>query len=174
MIRSNIPLLLLSLFFISKIFGNDGALPNINKYQYSKIIDVPDLSFVGTVFSGLDILEQMDFKPLRNKTIAILTNQSAVNRNNQHLLDILTRYPDIKVKYLLSMEHGIWSTNDKRSKMVGRDGLSPLHKAQIIDLFKTYLNPPSWVMRDIDLVLVDYQDTGFQIYYIHYNSFKGF
>ena len=61
------------------------------------------------------------------------------------------------------MEHGIWSTNDKRSKMVGRDGLSPLHKAQIIDLFKTYLNPPSWVMRDIDLVLVDYQDTGLDI-----------
>ena len=78
MIRSNIPLLLLLLLFIPKIFGNDGALPNINKYEYSKIIEVPDLSFVGTVFSGLDILEQMDFKPLRNKTIAILTNQLQV------------------------------------------------------------------------------------------------
>ena len=58
------------------------------------------------------------------------------------------------------MEHGIWSTNDKRSKMIGRDGLSPLHKARIIDLFKTYLHPPSWVMSNIDLILVDYQDTG--------------
>ena len=155
----NIPFLLFSFFYISTLFGNDGALAK-NKYEHSKIIDIPDLSFVGKVYSGLDILEQMDFKPLRNKSIAILTNQSAVNRNNQHLLDILTRYPDIKVNYLLSMEHGIWSTNDKRSKMVGREGLSPLHKAQIIDLFKTYLNPPSWVMEDIDLVLVDYQDTG--------------
>ena len=35
--------------------------PILNKYEYSKIIDVPDLSFVGKVFSGLDILEQMDF-----------------------------------------------------------------------------------------------------------------
>ena len=69
MIRLNIPLLLLSLFFIPKIFGNDGALPNINKYEYSKIIEVPDLSFVGTVYSGLDILEQMDFKPIYDKLL---------------------------------------------------------------------------------------------------------
>ena len=52
-------------------------------------MDIPDLSFVGKVYSGLDILEQMDFRPLRNKSIAIITNQSAVNRNNQHLLDLL-------------------------------------------------------------------------------------
>ena len=88
MIRLNIPILLLSLFCIPKMFGDNGALLKTNKYQYSKIIDVPDLSFVGTVYTGLDILEQMDFKPLRNKAVAILTNQSAVNRNNQHLLDI--------------------------------------------------------------------------------------
>ena len=128
--RLSILFLTLSLFFISKLFGNDNALTK-NKYEHSKVIDIPDLSFVGKVYSGLDILEQMDFEPLRNKSIAILTNQSAVNRNNQHLLDILTRYPDIKVNYLLSMEHGIWSTNDKRSKLVGRDGLSPLHLSLI-------------------------------------------
>ena len=160
MIRLIISFLLLSLFYIPKLFGNDGDLTPINKYEHSNIVDIPDLSFVGKVYSGLDILEQMDFKPLRNKSIAILTNQSAVNRNNKHLLDILTKYPDIKVDYLLSMEHGIWNTNDKRSKMVGRDGLSPLHKAQIIDLYKTYLHPPSWVMNNIDLILIDYQDTG--------------
>ena len=57
MIRLNIPLLLFSLFFIPKILGDDGALLYNNKYEYSKIIDVPDLSFVGKVYSGLDILE---------------------------------------------------------------------------------------------------------------------
>ena len=146
-------------FFIFNLFGNN-IVSQKNTYKYSKIVDIPDLSFVGTVYSGLDIIEQMDFKPLRNKSIAIITNQSAVNRNNKHLLDLIKRYPDIKITFLLSMEHGIWSTDDKRSKMIGRDGLSPLHKAQIIDLFKTYLHPPSWVMNNIDLILVDYQDTG--------------
>ena len=157
--RSNSPLLVLSLYVIIELFGNNISAAS-RTYEHSKIIDIPDLSFVGTVYSGLDIIEQMDFKPLRNKSIAILTNQSAVNRNNKHLLDLIAKYPDIKITFLLSMEHGIWSTNDRRSKMVGRDGLSPLHKAQIIDLFKTYLHPPSWVMKNVDLILIDYQDTG--------------
>ncbi len=149
----------ISILFICNLFGND-IVSSKNTYKYSTIMDIPDLSFVGKVYSGLDILEQMDFRPLRNKSIAIITNQSAVNRNNQHLLDLLKRYPDIKVTFLLSMQYGIWNTDDKRSKMIGRDGLSPIHKAQIIDLFKTYLYPPSWVMDNIDLILVDYQDTG--------------
>ena len=155
----NTQLLGLSLFFIFSLFFRYSVYAN-NAYKHSKIVEIPDLSFVGKVYSGLDILEQMDFRPIRNKSIAILTNQSAVNRNNKHILDILSNYPDIKVSFLLSMEYGIWSTNDKRSKMVGRDGLSPIHKAQIIDLFKIYRYPPSWVMDNIDLILVDYQDTG--------------
>ena len=165
--RSNSPLLVLSFFIIYKLLGNNISSTK-STYDYSEIMDIPDLSFVETVYSGLDIIEQMDFKLLRNKSIAILTNQSAVNRNDKHILDLIARYPDIKVAFLLSMEHGIWSTNDKRSKMVGRDGLSPLHKAQIIDLFKTYLHPPSWVMNNIDLVLIDYQDTGSR--YITYTA----
>ena len=35
MIRLNSPLLLVYLFFIPRIFGNDGTLPNKNKYEYS-------------------------------------------------------------------------------------------------------------------------------------------
>ena len=165
--RSNSPLLVLSFFIIYKLLGNNISSTK-STYDYSEIMDIPDLSFVETVYSGLDIIEQMDFNLLRNKSIAILTNQSAVNRNDKHILDLIARYPDIKIAFLLSMEHGIWSTNDKRSKMVGRDGLSPLHKAQIIDLFETYLHPPSWVMNNIDLVLIDYQDTGSR--YITYTA----
>ncbi len=157
--RSNSLFLILSFFIIFRLYSNDRD-STIYQFKYSKLVDVPDLSFLGRVYSGLDILEQMDLEPLRNKSIAILSNQSAVNRNNEHLLDILLEYPDIKVSYLLSMEHGIWSTDNKRSKMIGRDGIEPLHKAQIIDLYKTYLYPPSWAMDNIDLILVDYQDTG--------------
>ena len=157
--RSNRLFLIFSLFIVYNIYSNEYD-STINRYDYSNVVKVPDLSFLGKVYSGLDILEQMDFKPLRNKSIAILTNQSAINRNNEHILDILKKYPDIKVSYLLSMEHGIWNTDDKRSKMIGRDGIDPLHKAPIIDLFNTYLYPPSWVMNKVDIILVDYQDPG--------------
>ena len=116
--------LLLAIFFIGTIhlYASDSTY---HDFKYSKIIDIPDLSFLEKFYSGLDILEQMDFKPLKKKSIAILTNQSAVNRNGKHLLDILKMFPDIKVSFLLSMEHGIWSIDDNRSKMIGRDGVEP-------------------------------------------------
>ena len=40
---------------------------NNNKYAYSSIVNVPDLSFFNHVYTGLDILEQMDFDILRDK-----------------------------------------------------------------------------------------------------------
>ena len=58
---------------------------------------VPDLSFHSSIFYGLDILEQMDFKPLYGKTIGVLTNQTAVNRNGVHLLDLLKKHPKVNV-----------------------------------------------------------------------------
>ena len=65
------------IFFFQCIFGQSDSA----QFQYSKVLDIPDLSFLNRVYSGLDILEQMDFAPLRGKKIGILCNQTAVNRN---------------------------------------------------------------------------------------------
>ena len=48
------------------------------EFDYSKIIEVPDLSFFNHVYTGLDILEQMDYKHIKNKSIGIFCNQTAV------------------------------------------------------------------------------------------------
>ena len=49
------------------------------------------------VYTGLDILEQMDFSQLKGKTISILCNQASVNRNGQHLLTLLREVEDVHV-----------------------------------------------------------------------------
>jgi len=154
LIRAIFPLLIV---FLVEIYGSDYAK---YEYKYSKVMSVPDLSFLNNVFTGLDILEQMDFKPLRNKSIAVLTNQTALNRNGKHVLDLLKNAHNIKVSFLFSMEHGLWGIDDNRAKMIGRDKIDPIHGAQIIDLHNTYLYPPHWVMDSIDFILVDFQDTG--------------
>ena len=129
-------------------------------FNNSKILSVPDLSFSKNVYSGLDILEQMDFKILKDKKIIILTNHSAINKNGKHLLDLLKSYPTIKVKAILELEHGLWGIDDKRNKLIGREKIDPVHGARIIDLFEKYIYPPKWVFRDADILLVDFQDTG--------------
>ena len=152
-----IRVLLYFLLLSNQVYGSSN--PKYH-FEYSKILSVPDLSFLDQVYSGLDILEQMDFSLLKNKNIAILTNQTAVNRNDKHLLDILDGKVGIKIKFLFALEHGIWGIDDQRSKMIGRDQIDPVHGAQIIDLFNTYLYPPHWAMDKIDLILIDFQDTG--------------
>ena len=138
-------------------FGADSSRHNFN---YSKVISVPDLSFFDHVYTGLDILEQMDFQPLKKKKIALLANHTAVNRNGKHILDLIKETGEVKVSFLLALEHGLWGIDDNRSKMIGRDQVDPIHGAPIIDLFNTYLYPPHWVMDKVDLILVDFQDTG--------------
>ena len=57
---------------------------------------VPDLSFHTSIFYGLDVLEQMDFKPIYDKNIGVFTNQSAINRKGMHILDLLKKHDKIK------------------------------------------------------------------------------
>ena len=146
----------LSIFIYSLIAQDSNAVT----FDNTKIMDVPDLSFFSNIYTGLDILEQMDFKPLNNKKIAILTNQTAVNRNGKHILDLLYEYSNSKVLFILAPENGIWGIDDKRATLVGRDNIDPLHNAPIIDLFNTYVYPPHWVMDEIDILLIDFQDLG--------------
>jgi len=146
------------LFVICTIsFGQDSSRYS---YKYSTLLEIPDLSFFNQVYTGLDILEQMDFKPLAGKSIAIFTNQTAVNRNGEHILDLLKNVPDVKVSALLAPEHGIWGIDDNRATLIGREQVDPIHGAPIIDMFNKYVHPPHWVMDKVDLVLIDFQDTG--------------
>ena len=130
------------------------------KFKNSKIIKIPDLSFTEKVYSGLDILEQMDFNLLQGKSIVLVTNQTAINRNGVHLLDILKSFSNIKIKAILELEHGLWGVDDKRSKLIGREQIEPTHGARIMDIFNKYEYPPSWVFKEVDYLLVDFQDTG--------------
>ena len=130
------------------------------KYLHSSIMKIPNLSFLERTYSGLDILEQMDFSPLKDKKIAILTNHTAVNRNGDHILDLIHHNANIEISFILEFENGLWGVDDKRSKLIGRGNIEPLHDAPILDLFNTYVYPPHWVMDKIDLILVDFQDTG--------------
>jgi len=148
----------LLLFLVCTIsLGQDSSR---HSYEYSTLLEIPDLSFLNQVYTGLDILEQMDFKPLAGKSIAIFTNQTAVNRNGDHILDLLKNAPDIKVSALLAPEHGVWGIDDSRATLVGREQIDPVHGAPIIDMFNKYVHPPHWIMDKVDLVLIDFQDTG--------------
>ena len=79
-----------------------------NNYPHSSVVEIPNLSFVERTYSGLDILEQMDFSLLKQRNIAVLTNHTAVNRNGKHILDLIYGVENSKVLFILEFENGLW------------------------------------------------------------------
>ena len=121
---------------------------------------MPDLSFFDHIYTGLDILEQMDFKFLKNKNVGLFCNHTAVNRNNTHLLDLIGKNNTINIKAIFEPEFGIWGVDDKRAKLIGRERIDPVSGAKIFNLLKRSLYPPDWILKELDLIVIDIQDTG--------------
>jgi len=155
--------LLVNLLFFSQLLSQDSSV-----FKYSSVVKIPDLSFINQTYTGLDILEQMDFKPIKGKTIAYFGNHTAINRNGKHLLDLLKDVPDIEIAALFAPEYGLWGIDDKRAKQIGKNDVDPIYGARIIDLFERNVYPPNWLMKKVDLILIDYQDTG-----VRYSTFMG-
>ena len=121
---------------------------------------MPDLSFFDHIYTGLDILEQMDFKFLKNKNVGLFCNHTAVNRNNTHLLDLIGKNNTINIKAIFEPEFGIWGVDDKRAKLIGKERVDPVSGAKIFNLLKRSLYPPDWILKELDLIVIDIQDTG--------------
>ena len=124
-------------------------------FRFSKVKTIPDFSFVSGVLTGLDILEQIDFSPLQGKTVALLCNQTAVNRKGEHILDILA-VENIKVQSIFSPEFGLFGDGNDRMKLnTEGKNLEPTTGAVIYNLFGEFVYPTDESLAGVDLILID-------------------
>ncbi len=137
-----------------------GIFAQEDHFTYSRIMDVPNLIFMKKVFCGLDMLEQMDFAPLRGKRIAVSCGPGSLDNQGRHILDVLQAQPDITVKYIYVPENGLFAEDDDRLKLVGKDLYDPVTGARIIDIFGRNIMPPAWTFQDIDAIVIDLADSG--------------
>ena len=147
-----------NIFFVLITFCFSAA--EDRRYTFSSIVNVPDLSFFNHVYTGLDILEQKDFDLIKDKNIGIFCNHTAVTRNNKHILDILGGYDDINIEAIFEPEYGIWGMDDSRAKLIGSKRIDPVTGAKVFNLLDRSLYPPNWIMKSLDVIVIDIQDTG--------------
>ena len=147
-----------NIFFVLITFCFSAA--EDRRYTFSSIVNVPDLSFFNHVYTGLDILEQKDFDLIKDKNIGIFCNHTAVTRNNKHILDILGGYDDINIEAIFEPEYGIWGMDDSRAKLIGSKRIDPVTGAKVFNLLDRSLYPPNWIMKKLDVIVIDIQDTG--------------
>ena len=113
------------------------------------------------VKTGLDVLMEQDFAPLKGLKVGVLTNPSAVDWCYKHIISVLLE-GDVNVSTLFGPEHGLYST---AQDMVAVNGEK--YAIKIVSLYGDdfdSLRPKAEDMAGLDVLLFDVQDVGCRTY----------
>jgi uncharacterized protein YbbC (DUF1343 family) len=114
---------------------------------------------------GNEVLVERQFKELAGKRVGLITNPSGVNRQLESTIDVLRRAPGVQLVALFGPEHGIYGdipAGDKiESRTDTRTGL-PVHS-----LYGATRKPTPAMLRGLDAVVYDLQDTGCRVLHVH-------
>ena len=114
----------------------------------------------GSTFTGIDVLEEQGFAPLRGKRIGLITNHSGVTRDGRSTIDLLARAPGVTLIALFSPEHGIRGDRDGQIES-DRDAATGL---PIYSLYGRSLRPTDAMLDGLDALVFDIQDAGVRFY----------
>jgi len=113
------------------------------------------------VLTGLDVLAEQDFLPLKGKKIGLITNHTGLDRDGRRNVDQMLA-AGVRVVALFSPEHGI--SGDEDQENVG-DAKDPATGIKVWSLYKEKNRRPSAEMlRGVDMLVFDIQDVGARFY----------
>ncbi len=117
------------------------------------------------VASGLDVLVEKRFAPLRGMAVGLVCNPTAVDRRLRHAADLFHEAPNVRLAALFGPEHGVRGdlqymapVGDERD---GRTG-APVHS--LYGSSAESLRPDSGKLRGLDALVFDIQDVGARYY----------
>jgi uncharacterized protein YbbC (DUF1343 family) len=120
---------------------------------------------LGNTLTGLDVIKRDGYKLLKNKKLAVLTNTSAIDRDGNHILDLLVSQPDVKLVSLFSPEHGLYGNVDTHVSDM-KDTATGL---MVYSLYRQGAGaalgyPDDKQLQGLDAVVIDLQDVGARYY----------
>ena len=96
---------------------------------------------------------------LRGRRVALLTNQTAVDRERRTDIDLIAAHPQLKLVALLAAEHGIRGTVAP-GEFIG-DSVDARTGVPIYSLYKTEDRGPSpEMLKEVDVIVYDLQEVG--------------
>jgi uncharacterized protein YbbC (DUF1343 family) len=114
------------------------------------------------VKSGLDILLEKQLALVQGKKVGIITNQTGVNGQGKHMVDLLAAVPNVKLTAIFAPEHGLRGTieagfkiNDQRDEKTG---------VPIYGIYGKIRKPTTEMLRLVEVLVFDMQDVGTRFY----------
>ncbi len=114
------------------------------------------------VFTGLDVLENMAFEPLQGHNVGIITNHTAVNRQGEHLVDLISGVEGIALTAIFAPEHGFRGTSQAGDAIPG--GVDSATGVPVYSLYGADREPTAAMLEGIDILVYDIQDVGARFY----------
>lgn len=111
---------------------------------------------------GLNVLVEKRMDLLRGKRIGIITNQTGISSDGHHIVDVLSKAPDIKIVALFAPEHGI------RGEIPAGEAVATYTDSAtglpVFSLYGRTKKPTLEMLKKIDLLVFDIQDIGTRFY----------
>ncbi len=112
------------------------------------------------VLTGIDVLEAENFSRLQGLRVALITNQTGLNRKGKSTVNLLLESPNVRLVKLFSPEHGLFGNVDRKvdSFMDERTGL------MVQSLYGQTRRPTQEMLEGVDILIFDIQDIGARFY----------
>jgi uncharacterized protein YbbC (DUF1343 family) len=117
------------------------------------------------VSSGLDVLAEKRFAPLRGMSVGLICNPTAVDRRLRHAADLFHEARNVRLAALFGPEHGVRgdkqymaAVGDERDRRTG----APVHS--LYGSGAESLRPDTRKLRGLDALVFDIQDVGARYY----------
>ena len=111
--------------------------------------------------TGIDVLVEENFAPLRGKRVGLITNHTGFDRSGRRTIDLLAHADGVKLVALFAPEHGITGTLESNVP----PGVDPATGLPIYSLYAPGIRRPTdEMLRGIDALVMDLQDAGIRFY----------
>jgi len=123
----------------------------------------------GKVLTGIDVLEERQFEPLRlpnvTKTrIGLLTNQTGIDSRGRRTIDVISQAPGVDLQVIFGPEHGVEGKSDSTDIPNTKDVLTGIPIYSVYGASDAQRRPPADLIRRLDAIVVDLQDVGARFY----------
>ncbi len=127
--------------------------------EYYKTITTPPVNKV-TVLTGLDVLLEKKIDLITGKAIALITNQTGIDRYGIPNYKRMLALDEIHLKVIFSPEHGLFGEADEEITYDKKIVDLP----EVFSLYGTVRKPTPEMLQGVDLIIYDIQDIGARFY----------
>jgi len=110
------------------------------------------------VKTGLEVLIEQGFAPLKGNRVGVVTAQTGITEDRRRIIDVLAQAPGVKLTVIFAPEHGLTGTRQDRN--IG-DSIDESTGVPVYSLYNEgRYRPTPEMLKDVDALVFDIQQNG--------------